>query len=288
MGEPRRQKNVRRISGHAAPGDPVLHDVHGTGDGAEDARRVVCGGFVFAEQRGAVLPDGHGDTFHEISLALFIFFRLFLGGVPPDELAVQVDGEDDVRPKRTANGNRHGIDQPAVKQPAVMIKDGREQTGKGDGRPDRFFKRAFLQPVFPAGAHLRGDGGIAHGQIFDEHTRRGHTVREEGTEFFLIHKPIDGHAEIEVRRRIEFGQRAHALLQPTKVSGGVRRAHNRTDGRPAHDFGVDVQLRECFNDAYMRPAPCGAAPQRQSYFHGRPPLCIFDPARRRAGWMRVF
>ncbi|MFR4119344.1 MAG: hypothetical protein ACLT2T_11305 [Bilophila wadsworthia] len=69
-------------------------------------------GFVFAEQRGAVLPDGRGDTFHEISLALFIFFRLFLGGVPPDELAVQVDGEDDVRPQRTANGNRHGIDQP--------------------------------------------------------------------------------------------------------------------------------------------------------------------------------
>ena len=144
MGEPRRQKDVWRISGHAAPGDPVLHDVHGTGDGAEDARRVVCGGFVFAEQRGAVLPDGHGDTFHEISLALFIFFRLFLGGVPPDELAVQVDGEDDVRPKRAANGNGHGIDQPAVKQPAVMIKDGREQTGKGDGRPDRFFKRAFF------------------------------------------------------------------------------------------------------------------------------------------------
>lgn len=43
MGEPRRQKNVRRIACHAAPGDPVLHDVHGTGDGAEDARRVVCG-----------------------------------------------------------------------------------------------------------------------------------------------------------------------------------------------------------------------------------------------------
>lgn len=81
----------------------------------------------------------------------------------------------------------------------------------------------FSQYSLP-GAHLRGDGGIAHGQIFDEHTRRGHTVREEGTEFFLIHKPIDGHAEIEVRRRIEFGQRAHALLQPTKVSGGVRRA----------------------------------------------------------------
>ena len=101
-----------------------------TGDGAEDARAGGVRGIRFAEQRGAVLPDGHGDTFHEISLALFIFFRLFLGGVPPDELAVQVDGEDDVRPKRAANGNGHGIDQPAVKQPAVMIKDGREQTGR--------------------------------------------------------------------------------------------------------------------------------------------------------------
>ena len=74
-----------------------------------------------------------------------------------DHVAIEIDGDDDAGAERPADGDRYGVDESAIDQPATVDLDRTEDAGERERGPERVHQAAFVEPHLMAGPKLGGD-----------------------------------------------------------------------------------------------------------------------------------
>src|SRR5690606_34030455 len=83
--------------------------------------------------------------------------RALLDETPADEVAVEVDGDDELRTQRAADGDGHRVDQAAVDEPSSVLPRWAEDARHGDGRPYGLVDRALPDPHLAPAGEVGGD-----------------------------------------------------------------------------------------------------------------------------------
>jgi len=146
-----------------------------------------------------------------------------------DDVAVQVDGNDDVGAQGAADGNRDRVDQAAVNEPAVIVFDGGKQAGDGNGGPHRIEDRSAGKPDFPSGLQVGGYGGKPLVQVLDAQVVAGDIPVEKQAQPLRIDKPVQGGIDFKKPDGLEPVQGADPRLQLRQVAGGMGRADQGPD-----------------------------------------------------------
>ncbi len=255
LGEGRRQEHVGRLPGQPAAGDAHLHDLDAGGHDAHQggqARPFVILVVLAHAQPGqdAARPSG---------FALLRPNRRLEGAAHGG--GTEIHGDDQVRTHGPAQGDRHGIHQPAIHQEAPIVGHRGEQPRQGDG-----------------GAHGVGDAPLPQPQLAPRlqvggHRREGQrqvaevAVDEVAFEELDQLRPLDEpavQADVEQGDDVLPGQRRGPRLQLVQVPLGVGRADEGPHGAAADDVGHDPFLGQGANDADMGPAAGGTAAEDEA------------------------
>ena len=130
MADARIDDDVGRVAGQAGAGDPILQNIQRRKHHAEQAGMVRLS-FEDAMQERGTPCLGRG-------LMLFVQqieagHGLDLGpgaAVHADDIGIEIHRDGHLRPHRHPGRDRHGIDQRAIDQPAMIDQDRREDAGK--------------------------------------------------------------------------------------------------------------------------------------------------------------
>src|SRR5690606_10311589 len=87
---------------------------------------------------------------------------------PAKQVAIKVDGDDDVRSHSSTGCDRYRVDQSAVDQPLLPITDWSEEAGQRDGGAHGIEQRTLLQPDLFAGLEIGSYSRVGPRQLFDE------------------------------------------------------------------------------------------------------------------------
>jgi hypothetical protein len=79
---------------------------------------------------------------------------------PSQQVAIEIDRDNHVRPGRTADRDRDRIGEAAVQKPFAVNPDRAEDPGQSDRRAHRLIDRSGLKPDLPAGDEISGDGCV--------------------------------------------------------------------------------------------------------------------------------
>src|SRR5256885_8924083 len=82
---------------------------------------------------------------------------LIVADVAPDEVGPEIDRQDDVRPHRPTQGHGDRIDDAAVDQVAIVVRDRTKQARHGYGGADRDRHLALAQPDLLSGMQIGRD-----------------------------------------------------------------------------------------------------------------------------------
>ncbi|MNP60925.1 hypothetical protein D3C76_1560560 [compost metagenome] len=69
-------------------------------------------------------------------------------------VVLQIDRNDNIRPHRTGEGNRHRIDHTAIHQPVAIVRNRRHQARHTAGGSHGKMDITFGEPYFPAGTEI--------------------------------------------------------------------------------------------------------------------------------------
>src|SRR5450631_111105 len=177
-------------------------------------------------------------------------------------VANEIDGNDNFRAKRPAKGNRDGIDEGAIEQPAAVDLDWFKNSWKGVGSADSVRDIAFGQPDFMPSAKFGRDRRktlvefveAAAGEFPVEFTPKSLTAEKAHAGKRHVH-----HAQDTLLCQI-----ACEMLYLLELSGGIGPANHASDGSARDDIGVNSVCVEFEQDADMRPAARGASPKRDT------------------------
>ena len=188
---------------------------------------------------------------------------------PAQQIGVQIDRNDKLRAHGPADGNRQGIDQGAVDQPALVEFHGREDARQRNRRAQRIDEISLAQPDFMARHQIRGNAGVRHRQIFDG--KRAHMPAHHGHQAIAADHAAAHHSEIEIGHDSQPGQRARPALQYIQLAGQMNAANQCANRGAADDVGANAGPIQRTQHADMGPAARDARAQGEA--DARQPHC---------------
>ena len=263
--DPRRNQQVRRITGEPRAGDAVLHDVEGIDHHRRDAgasataEKLALHGTLGREEFAKAAPR-RGNLDGGLRRSRSCAMGVDRHGVRK-HVAREIGGDDDFRSECARRRDGHRIDQGAVDQPAIADQDRRKYPGQRVGRPHRIDHAAMGQPDLMAGADFCRDGGKLQRQVFDMGPAEGRF--ELRGELVAADQAGSIEANVEIAEDIARLQAACPFLQRVEMPGGVGTADHRTDRGADHDIGNNAMGDQRPDNADMGKSTRGAAAERQ-------------------------
>ncbi len=183
-------------------------------------------------------------------------------GAAARDVDVEVDRDDVARAESPTHRDRNGIDERAIEEPAAVDLDGAEDAGKRIGRADGLDEISARQPHFMPGADLGGDGREPPVEILDSAVAE--MLLEALAETLSGDETGAGQIEVEIAEYAPARQLASEVLDFIEMSGDIAAADDRADGRTGDDVGLYAGSEQSPQDADVRPAASGTAPQCQA------------------------